>query len=106
MDRLIRYSWPGNVRELRNVLERACVLARGPVIEIDRLVDDARSEGSAIPPREVTPLEAAEREAIRRALDATRWRISGPKFAAVLLAVNPSTLRSRMVHLGVRRPLG
>ncbi len=50
---------------------RWSALARGPVIEIDPLVDDARSEGSASPSHEVTTLEAAEREAIRRALDAT-----------------------------------
>ena len=29
MARLRRHSWPGNVRELRNVIERACLLARG-----------------------------------------------------------------------------
>src|SRR4051812_30771123 len=29
MARLVRHSWPGNVRELRNVMERACLLARG-----------------------------------------------------------------------------
>ena len=29
MDVLTRYSWPGNVRELANVMERACILARG-----------------------------------------------------------------------------
>ncbi|TGD93441.1 sigma-54-dependent transcriptional regulator [Methylobacterium nonmethylotrophicum] len=29
---LMRHPWPGNVRELRNVIERAAVLARGPVI--------------------------------------------------------------------------
>jgi len=27
------YDWPGNIRELENVLERACLFARGPVIE-------------------------------------------------------------------------
>ncbi|KMO09843.1 sigma 54-interacting transcriptional regulator, partial [Methylobacterium platani] len=29
---LMRHPWPGNVRELRNVIERAALLARGPVI--------------------------------------------------------------------------
>ena len=40
---LQRHSWPGNVRELRNVIERACVLARGNAIN----VEDALSEESA-----------------------------------------------------------
>ncbi|WP_437520199.1 sigma-54 dependent transcriptional regulator [Sorangium sp. So ce726] len=31
------YGWPGNVRELRNVIERALVLARGGVIDIEHL---------------------------------------------------------------------
>jgi DNA-binding NtrC family response regulator len=30
---LLEHSWPGNVRELRNVIERACVMARGEVID-------------------------------------------------------------------------
>ena len=32
--RLERYAWPGNIRELQNVIERACVLSPGPVVEI------------------------------------------------------------------------
>jgi DNA-binding NtrC family response regulator len=35
MTRLVRHAWPGNVRELRNVMERACLLARGPTINIE-----------------------------------------------------------------------
>jgi DNA-binding NtrC family response regulator len=31
--RLVAYDYPGNVRELRNLVERASILARGPVIE-------------------------------------------------------------------------
>jgi DNA-binding NtrC family response regulator len=30
---LLEHSWPGNVRELRNVIERACVMVRGEVID-------------------------------------------------------------------------
>jgi len=33
MNQLMRYAWPGNVRELENVIERAVVLAGGPLIE-------------------------------------------------------------------------
>lgn len=31
---LRRYAWPGNVRELRNLVERALILTRGPILEI------------------------------------------------------------------------
>ena len=34
MQRLRAYGWPGNIRELHNVLERATIVATGPVVEI------------------------------------------------------------------------
>jgi formate hydrogenlyase transcriptional activator len=33
LERLLEYSWPGNIRELQNVIERAIILARGPIID-------------------------------------------------------------------------
>jgi len=30
---LLAYSWPGNVRELRNIIERICIMASGPLLE-------------------------------------------------------------------------
>jgi transcriptional regulator with GAF, ATPase, and Fis domain len=44
----------------------------------------------------------AEREHILRVLEATGWRIKGPKGAAAALALNPATLYSRMKKLGIR----
>src|SRR5260221_6210400 len=35
MQRLLEYAWPGNIRELENVIERAVILARGQVLEIE-----------------------------------------------------------------------
>src|SRR5262249_56334791 len=32
MELLTTYQWPGNVRELQNIIERAVVLATGPVL--------------------------------------------------------------------------
>src|SRR5499433_1913606 len=37
MRMLDHYAWPGNVRELRNVIERATILAPGPLIEAKHL---------------------------------------------------------------------
>lgn len=39
--RLRAHRWPGNVRELRNVLQRAVVMAPGPLVEAADLVFDA-----------------------------------------------------------------
>ena len=35
MDRLVSYSWPGNVRELQNIIERAAILSRSSVLELE-----------------------------------------------------------------------
>jgi DNA-binding NtrC family response regulator len=45
MKRLLAYRWPGNVRELANLVERAVLVARGPVLEID---EDLLGEGIAL----------------------------------------------------------
>jgi formate hydrogenlyase transcriptional activator len=34
----------------------------------------------------------------------TKWRVSGPKGAAVRLGLKPTTLESRMKRLGIVRP--
>ncbi|HET9512496.1 MAG TPA: sigma 54-interacting transcriptional regulator [Gemmatimonadales bacterium] len=110
IERLQRYAWPGNIRELQNVIERACVLSQGPVVEI---IDELRAPdgNGASSPQPVAPaaagilsLEEQERLHIRRALAATGGRVHGPDGAAVLLGINPSTLRSRMKKLGITKP--
>jgi hypothetical protein len=49
-------------------------------------------------------LAAIERAAIERTLEITRGRVSGPRGAATILGLKPTTLQSRMRKLGVRRP--
>src|SRR5438105_12304602 len=34
LEALVRYHWPGNIRELQNLIERAVILSRGPVLQI------------------------------------------------------------------------
>ena len=47
MGRLQAYSWPGNIRELRTVLERAILVSRSSVLEIDdELLDERLAVGS------------------------------------------------------------
>ena len=104
MEQLQRYPWPGNIRELQNVIERACVLASGPVVSLGETLRTTMSvtltAGSpAVTP--IVPLEESERAHIRRALSSAGGRIHGPQGAAEMLGINPSTLRSRMQKLGI-----
>ena len=104
LDQLQRYAWPGNIRELQNVLERACVLATGPVVALGETLCSSTpgvAAASSGAPTPLLTLEESERAHIRRALAAADGRVHGPKGAAELLGINPSTLRSRMQKLGV-----
>jgi formate hydrogenlyase transcriptional activator len=102
MESLTSYSWPGNVRELQNVIERALVLARGPVVHIDDSL--LQSETGAAEVSAIDTLENNERSHILRALEKTNWVIHGKKGAAELLGINPSTLRSRLEKLAIKKP--
>ena len=104
MGQLQRYPWPGNIRELQNVLERACVVASGPVVSIGESLRASSAipvDPSAPPLPPLLPLEDSERAHIRRALEATGGRVHGSGGAAELLGINASTLRSRMQKLGI-----
>jgi PAS domain S-box-containing protein len=113
------YDWPGNVRELQNVIERAALSAPGRVVHINPewLERGAAESGvtvSAVAPSAEAPgeigrlalrrldLRQVERQYITEILSQTRWRIEGPKGAAAILGLRPSTLRSRMKKLGIQ----
>jgi transcriptional regulator with PAS, ATPase and Fis domain len=98
---LTAYDWPGNVRELENFLARALVLSSGEVLNAPLDVAAGQGAPAASPPQS---LEDAERRHIEGVLTSTRWVVEGPKGAAGILQMNPSTLRSLMKRLGIRRP--
>lgn len=108
LDRLRRYSWPGNVRELQNVVERAAILATGPIVDLQPgLLPPAPVPAVLNGERPVPPLtlEELERRHILEVVSRAGWRIEGPSGAAGILGLHPNTLRSRMKKLGiVRRP--
>jgi PAS domain S-box-containing protein len=100
MAALCEYSWPGNIRELANVVERAVINSRGPVLRIREEFAPQQLETTVTA---VKTLEEMEREHILRVLENVRWRIQGPRGAARILGINPSTLRTRMVKLGINK---
>lgn len=115
LDYLEAYPWPGNVRQLRNSVERAVLLVDGPVLlpahlpmEVrshpatafirglerrrphDRRASDRRGHGDQ---SRMQPLDALEREYIRRALTATGGHLGR---AAELLGIHRNTLRRKL----------
>jgi len=54
-------------------------------------------------PARLKSLQAIETDHIIRVLEETNWRIDGAKGAAVILDMNPSTLRSRLRKLGIKK---
>lgn len=120
MKHLVVYEWPGNIRELQNDIARGVVRCRGsllamghdllPVAEIKtpatQSVRDAVVAARSKPPDQSTAqrsLRAIEKEHILRVLDSTGGIIDGPKGAAQILALHPSTLRARMKKLQIQR---
>lgn len=128
MCRLASYAWPGNIRELQNVIERAILLSPGDTL---MLAPDFGSSSAALagaeltrpsskpsqapvaekdqshrtsPPATENSLEDVERRHIESVLTQTNWMIEGGRGAARILNLNPSTLRSRMKNLGIKRP--
>jgi len=102
MRQLMAYDWPGNIRELENFLARAVVLSRGEVL--DAPLDPGAARGGPETAPSSLSLEDAERRHVEGVLVSTNWTVEGPKGAAKVLDMNPSTLRSLMKRLGIRRP--
>jgi transcriptional regulator with GAF, ATPase, and Fis domain len=119
---LQEYHWPGNIRELENLVERAVLTADTGVLKItlpdfnlesaisinggnDGLNGSKKSQTPSTvsdgQPFDLATLAENERAHIRRILQHTGGRISGPHGAAEILGLPASTLRSRIKKLGL-----
>ena len=102
MQILVNYHWPGNVRELQNIIERACALAKGTVLDAGDIHLDVRpaktaNGASGFLPEGMT-LEHWEDEMIQEALR----RANGNKsHAARLLGLSRNALRYRLSKIGI-----
>lgn len=95
--------WPGNVLELESVIERAFITSQGDKLQILERFEVLRRD-AAQNTVVVKTLADLERDHIFQVLLKTAWRIEGDRGAAILLGLNPSTLRARIRKLGIRRP--
>jgi DNA-binding NtrC family response regulator len=98
---LVNYYWPGNVRELQNIIERACALSKGRVLEASDIHLDSRpaktdSAGTFLP--EGMTLERWEDEMI---LEALRRANGNKSLAARLLGLSRNALRYRLSKIGI-----
>ena len=105
LELLSRYGYPGNVRELENALERAVVLSRQPIIDVDDLPQEIRCGGlhlttsashGSLPSLTFplgTPLDEIERTVIRETLHYTK---GDKRLAAQLLGIATRTIYRKL----------
>jgi DNA-binding NtrC family response regulator len=104
MATLERYSWPGNVRELQNVIERAVLLGKGPMITVADLPMEVRGTGAVLVSAPIgqktlkEALEGPERQIIREVLESNGWNRNA---TADQLGINRTTLYKKMKRLGL-----
>jgi DNA-binding NtrC family response regulator len=108
LDRLTKYNWPGNVRELQNVIEREIILFGGEMLEFRSLLldkNERKPHSSPKAPEFPDPVRLDEAMALHigKVLALTKGKIHGAGGAAEFLGINPSTLRSRMQKLGIKK---
>src|SRR5262245_32317181 len=99
LQRLQAYRWPGNVRELENVIERAVVLAQGPIIRLEDLPPELQDQEPVSVPEQHVVLSAdatlaqIEREAIVQTL---RRHAGNRQVAARVLDIGLATLYRKL----------
>ena len=107
------YDWPGNVRELEHTIQRAVILCTDSQIgKRDLGLHHSETEDtshdlekrilSSSQASEIVTLNENERRYILDVLKATNYLIKGPRGAAALLGVPPSTLYGKMKRLGIK----
>jgi len=93
------YAWPGNVRELENAMERAMILAPGPIVEVSALPERVLTRAS-VPLAEERTIRNPTLELVERAY--IFWVLQqeqGNKTrAAEALGIDPSTLHRKLAR--------
>jgi len=98
---LRRHEWVGNVRELRNVVERAVLVADGPVLRAEHLPEEWRTGGQQRPDEDIRPLatlQEMEARHIARVMAQMHGQIGE---AARVLGVHRNTLARKIKEYGL-----
>lgn len=94
---LFSYNWPGNVRELESLIERAIVMSRNTIIDVDDLPISLKGieekEGDLA-------LKMVEKKHIERVLGLQGGNISK---AAEILGIHRNTLMSKLKEYNINR---
>jgi len=107
VDALCAYPWPGNVRELENAVERAVVMCRRDVVDLDELPEPVRKGLVRMAPATILPNEGLDfRKAVeeyqRRLIREALKRTGGvQRKAARLLQMSPTTFNEKVHRLGL-----
>ena len=97
--KILQHRWPGNVRELENAMERAVVMCKGNMIDVDHLPFEGAPDvqgGVRIPGSTMAEIE---RHAILSTVDAVEGSTSR---AAEILDLSVRTIQYRMHAYGRR----
>lgn len=102
---LRNYPWPGNIRELKNIVERALIMAAGPVVTAadlpefftDKLTTITEAGNTEESIKKESSLASArerfERDYIKQALQRAKWDI---ELAATWLGLERTVLQRRV----------
>lgn len=94
-----RHKWPGNIRELENAIERAVVVGKGPLVQMQDIPfgggQEPAEEKAAMSLREV------EKKHILQVLDGTGWNVTR---SAHLLEIDRATLYNKIKNYGLSKP--
>jgi DNA-binding NtrC family response regulator len=92
-DALIRYDFPGNVRELRNMVERAIILCKGKLLEVDDFPVKQQIVSLSDQQSDSVNLKNNEMQIIQKALQSVKYN---QKAAAGLLGITRDALIRKM----------
>jgi len=95
---LKEYRWPGNVRELENAIERAIVVGKNEIINLQDL--PFRIDNISIKDESDKSLSALEKKYIQKLLDEYKWNISK---TAEILEIDRVTLYNKISKYNLKR---